>query len=203
MDTAAFMAPVAGPAKVRKVPAASVGGRATLSSPITKQAPVELSIDGDVVSIVWEVNGKVIPNVTGRSLDPMWFKPSDRIQAKVEISDGSARRTVQTPAVKVENSPPQFTVDQRDFRQIEGFVVAAKDPDGDELTWSLSEGPPGMSINPKTGKLSYQASKDAPGGTYKARIVVKDPSGSKDVWPLTLDVSGGQQDSVKRRYGSE
>lgn len=203
MDTAAFSAPAGVTAKVREVPADSVDGSASLSSPITKKAPVTLSIEGTVVAIVWSVNGTVIPGATGRSLDPIWFKPSDRIQASVEISDGSTRRTLQTAVVKVENSPPEFTVDQRDFRQIEGFVVAAKDPDGDELTWSLTGGPPGMSVNPKTGRLSYQASQDAVGGTYKARIVVKDPSGFKDVWPLSLDVSGGQQDSVKRRYGGE
>ena len=60
-----------------------------------------------------------------------------------------------------------------------------------------------MEINPQTGQLSYHASQNAKSGTYKARIVVQDPSGSKDVWPLTLDVSGGQQDEVKRRYGGE
>lgn len=203
MDTAAFSGPSGAPVKARPEPQAKVEGEATLARPITKQGPAELSIDGNVISIVWLVNGTVIPSATGRRLDTMWFKASDRIQAKVELSDGSNRRSVETAVERVENSPPEFTVDQRDFTQIEGFVVAAMDPDGDELTWSVTNGPPGMDINPKTGQLSYQASKDAPGGSYKARIVVKDPSGAKDVWPLTLEVSGGMQDGVKRRYGGE
>lgn len=201
MDTATFSGPRAAPVKARVEPEAPVEGSASLSTPITKEGPVALDVQGTVVSILWLVNGTVIPSATGRSLDPMWFKAADRVQAKVEISDGSSRRTVETAVAQVENSPPKFTVDQRDFTQIQGFVVAAEDADGDALTWSLSGGPPGMSINPKTGELAYQASKDAPGGTYDARIVVKDPSGFKDVWPLTLDVAAGQQDSVKRRYG--
>jgi hypothetical protein len=203
MDTASFAPPVQQAVKTRQAPEREVEGSASLSTPITKQGPVALQVDGTVVSITWTVNGKEIPGATGRSLDPMWFKASDRVQAMVELSDGSSRRSVETAAVKVDNTPPEFTVDQRDFTQIDGFVVAAQDADGDALTWSVTGGPPGMEINPQTGQLSYRASQEAKGGSYKARIVVKDPSGSKDVWPLTLDVSGGQQDSVKRRYGGE
>ena len=203
MDTARFSAPSEGVAKVRSARVRPVEGSVSLSTPITKQGPVGLQVDGQIVEIVWHVNGTVIPGATGRSLDPVWFKVSDRIQAKVELSDGSSRRIVETAIVKVDNSTPEFTVDQRDFSQIDGFVVAAQDADGDVLTWSVTGGPPGMEINPQTGQLSYHASQNAKSGTYKARIVVQDPSGSKDVWPLTLDVSGGQQDEVKRRYGGE
>ncbi|MFT5587483.1 MAG: hypothetical protein ACI9VR_005093 [Cognaticolwellia sp.] len=203
MDTASFAAPSQGAVKVRVAPVREVEGSASLSTPITKKGPVALQVDGTLVSIVWLVNGTVISRATGRSLDPIWFKSSDRIQAKVELSDGSTRRTVETAVVKVDNSPPEFTVDQRDFTQIDGFVVAAEDADGDALTWSITGGPLGMEINPRTGQLSYQASQGAKGGNYKARIVVKDPSGYKDVWPLTLDVSGGQEDQVKRRYGGD
>lgn len=203
MDTASF-SPAEAAAPVRRgTPERVVQGKASLTQPVTKKAPAELFVDGTVVEVLWKVNDKVITRATGRSLDPMWFKPGDRIVASVVISDGSARRTLETPAIKVENSPPEFTVDQRDFTQIEGFVVAAEDPDGDPLVWSLRGGPPGMSVDPETGTLSYRASETAEGGNYEARIVVKDPAGAKAVWPLTLDVAPGQQAGVKRRYGGE
>ncbi len=201
MDTARFSAPVDGAPERRETRERVVQGKASLSQPVTKKAPAELLVDGTVVEVLWKVNDKVINGATARSLDPMWFKPGDRITASVVISDGSARSTLETAAVKVENSPPEFTVDQRDFTQIQGFVVAAQDPDGDPLVWSLRGGPPGMSVDPETGTLSYQASNAAEGGSYKARIVVKDPSGAKAVWPLTLDVAAGQEAGVKRRYG--
>lgn len=203
MDTARFSAPGVATPEARKTGERKVDGKASLGQPITNKAPAELLVEGTVVEVQWKVNDTPINGATGRTLDPMWFKPGDRIAATVVISDGSERGTLETPAVKVENSPPEFTVDQRDFTQIHGFVVAAKDPDGDPLVWALRGGPPGMSVDPETGTLSYRASNTAKGGTYEARIVVKDPSGAKAVWPLTLDVAAGQEAGVKRRYGGE
>lgn len=201
MDTAIFVGnhEVAA-APVRERRGRKVEGSVRLVGPATKAGPIALEVDGDIVSVTWLVNGAPSAGGTNRSLDPIWFKKGDSVQAQVELSSGSERETLSSSPLKVENSQPEFTVTRAQFTKVDGFVVAARDADGDTLEWRVEDGPPGLAVNPRSGRLIYQGSQQAAGGSYDARIIVTD--GEDEVtWPLRLDVQGGQETEVKRRYG--
>jgi len=52
------------------------------------------------------------------------------------------------------------------------YVVEATDPEGDTLTYSLTDGPTGMTINSSTGVISWTP---ASAGSYDVTVEVADP----------------------------
>ncbi|SMO50638.1 tandem-95 repeat protein [Gracilimonas mengyeensis] len=110
---------------------------------------------------------------------------------QVEVSDGEgAASTSATVTVSVSNEPPSFTAVLPDTIIAENetleFTFLAEDPDGDELTFSLTEGPDAASINGETGELSYEADFES-AGEYAITVEVSDGELS-DSYSATLTV---------------
>jgi len=74
------------------------------------------------------------------------------------------------------------------------YDVDATDPDSDPLTFSLTASPPGMTINPTTGLISWIPSPDQTGNS-EVVVEVSDSLGATDTQRFTIGVNisaGGQ-----------
>ena len=76
------------------------------------------------------------------------------------------------------------------------YSVAAEDPDGDPLEFSLDAAPEGMTIDPAAGTISWEAGEDQRKGTYEFEVIVSDPEGAKAMQPITLTFP----DSAARKF---
>lgn len=131
-----------------------------LSFSLAEGAPEGAAIDAETGEFSWEaIEGEF--NIT------------------VEVSDGILADTT-TAVVTVEeaNAPPEFMSVLTDDAVInEGelfeFTYEAEDADGDELTFSLVEGPDGTSIDPETGLFTWEPV-DGDAGEHTITVEVTD-----------------------------
>ncbi len=139
-------------------PAASEPLRVDVTADHPAGAHVELGY-------VWLVNDVEVPGARSDSLRPGPYRKGDRIAVRVRASVGGRDvERMSDPAV-VRNTSPEFTSQPTDPRRLNGFRFGARDPDGDELTWSIEGAPPGMTLSPD-GQLSYVGSRTAAPGSY-------------------------------------
>jgi hypothetical protein len=68
------------------------------------------------------------------------------------------------------------------------YQIAATDPDNDKLTFTLEEGPAGMSVDQSSGIITWDA---GPGktGIYDVKVSVSDNHGGKILVPFTTVIS--------------
>ncbi|MCB9741506.1 MAG: hypothetical protein H6741_26400 [Alphaproteobacteria bacterium] len=153
--------------------------------------------DGFVTTdVAWLLNGKPIPGATLPVLEAAAFKRGDRIQARLTVSDGANEVRYDSVEVLVENSPPEIEVPLSGVSgDINGFRVVAHDVDGDRLSWTVLNGPPGLDVSSE-GVLRYTPQPIVgEGKRYEAEVRVEDPFGEYASWPLTLDLRPGQEAS--------
>ena len=146
--------------------------------------------DGDAVTFTyeWKRNGNVIENKILSELDTADLKKGDLITLFVTPFDGKEMGKKKWSAtVMIANRPPEINslppITVSGGRYI--YEVKAADADGDTLTFSLEEAPPGMSIDPATGVIQWNIPSDAK-DSYSFRIVVTDGDG-KAFQGLTLN----------------
>jgi translation initiation factor IF-1 len=89
----------------------------------------------------------------------------------------------------IPNSPPRITSEPE--TKMEGgkfrYAVKAEDPDGDPIEFTLKDAPKGMSIDPKTGLITWDFDeKDA--GEYRVEVIASDPEGAKSSQMHTLTI---------------
>ncbi|MDO8540341.1 MAG: LamG-like jellyroll fold domain-containing protein [Opitutaceae bacterium] len=82
------------------------------------------------------------------------------------------------------------------------YAVSATDPDGDALVFSLTQAPPGMTIDAATGVLTWIVDR-AKAGTYPLTIQARDPGGLLDTQSYTLGVYVNSPTTIAwaARYG--
>lgn len=144
--------------------------------------------DGDDVAFFfeWTINGQ--PAGSGRSIESP-VKKGDKVQVKITPFDGEDSGRSGTLSNTIRNMPPMI-IDNRNFT-FDGTVlthtVKAIDPDGDPITYSLKDAPPGMTINPSTGLTTWIVPAGLKGkGSYTA--VAKDPEGGESFQILNYDL---------------
>jgi len=153
--------------------------------------------DGDAVqtAIQWYINGVKRMRNRGRTLDSSNFRKGDELIIEVIASDGTNEVTRKSPPTTVLNSPPSFSMRTGSLPKLDGFVVKAEDPDGDILAFKLDNPPPGLSIHPQKGEMSYQPG--APGadegGTFETKIIAEDDEGLQVIWPLKVTLTPGKK----------
>jgi hypothetical protein len=143
--------------------------------------PLAEDPDGDPLTFryAWSVNGRESRDHRS-TFNRSNTKRGDEIRLTAWASDGASESSPLSSApFKVANSPPEILSQppSLDDSGLFLYVVHAKDPDGDaQLHYALEEGPPGMTINPTSGELQWQATlKDA--GEHAVRIAVDDGNG--------------------------
>ena len=148
--------------------------------------------DDDYIRIAyqWEKNKEPISGETDATLSSDLFVKGDKISCRVTFSeDDSDERSYQSNILTILNSAPIIT-SQLSGNNMEGYIfsysVAAEDPDGDPLEFSLDAAPEGMVIDPAAGTISWEAGEDQRKGTYEFEVIVSDPVGGKAMQPITL-----------------
>lgn len=137
--------------------------------------------DGDPVRYLfeWWVNGqstgKPSKEQEQRTLATESLKRGDAVVVGVTPYDasGPGRFLVSEPLVLL-NRPPVITSSPAaPTVWAYEYVVTVTDPDNDPLTFKLDTAPPGMSIEPGTGKMAWQIPKDLK-GPQQVRVSVDD-----------------------------
>lgn len=158
--------------------------------------PQAVDADGDEVGFrfAWRLNGEQIDWQDGPVLTGDRLHKGDIVQLTVVPFD---REDDGPPFTKLEfivpNGPPAFVSQPPgSFRGFEyNYQVRAVDPDGDELIYSLEQGPAGMTLDGLTGQLSCSID---PGmsGEFPVKIAAADPDGLKAFQEFSLRVSEGK-----------
>jgi hypothetical protein len=152
--------------------------------------------DGDPVTylVEWWRNGKSLGapakgrDTEQRTLATEGFARGDAIVAGVTPYDaaGPGRFLVSEPLLLL-NRPPVITSSPTGPtpKGLFEYTVAATDPDGDSLTFKLDTAPPGMTIEPGTGRISWQMSSKL-SGPQQIRVSVDDGQQGQAFQEFTL-----------------
>jgi len=102
------------------------------------------------------------------------------------------------------NSPPVFNFDNPIPVSVEGtfnFITTAVDADGDDLTFSISDMPPGAVYNTETGLFTWDP--EGVPGNYSVLFTVFDGKGGSDYRAVTLTVGDGNLPPVLTTIGPQ
>lgn len=151
--------------------------------------------DGDVVDIdyLWMKGDQKLLTSTTEKLYLGEYHKGDTLTVKITASSGDQIAEQMSKPLIIANSPPAFTIDPRAAKQLDGLVITAEDPDGDTLTYKLEGAPAGMTLDPKSGKISYKGSEDEKGGDYKLTVTVDDGDGGFAKWQAGITVTPGSK----------
>jgi hypothetical protein len=147
--------------------------------------------DGDYLEFQfkWFLNGEDI-SLNENLLPGDRFSKGDRISLQVTPFDGYDYGSLfQGQDIIVPNAPPHFlTAPATQFRGGTYLYEAkAEDPDGDRVTYSLVQSPPGMTIDSKTGRVEWKIGNEA--GVHPVAIAAQDEEGLKTIQEYTLNVA--------------
>lgn len=163
----------------------------------------KLKLDQDIVKVIiekqpgkdgkeitykydWSINGKPAGS-GGDSLSG--FKRGDKVAVKVTPFDGEKAGQSRVLEFSIQNSPPQV-IDDKQFKydgKSFSYQIKGKDPDGDELVYSLEEAPQGMTIDPKTGVIDWQL-KEEDYGQHAIKVKIVDGKGGALLFPAKIDL---------------
>ena len=150
----------------------------------------DINPDGDPLTIIQAAAGRgtVVINADGTLTytPPADFTGSDTIS--YTISDGQGGTSTGTVAVTVtgaNDAPTASPLPSRSDTDGElvdlNIVPAFDDPDGDALTFAATGLPPGLAIDPATGRITGRIAADASatnGGVYVVVVTATDPAGA-------------------------
>jgi hypothetical protein len=159
--------------------------------------PTATDPDGDDIkySYQWKVNGKAATEPQeSNTFDTKGLRKKDMVFAVVTPTDRKLEGApVDSEIVVLANSAPQITstppTDLADGVYL--YQVAAKDPDGDKLTYSLLKSPSGMTINASAGLIRWELPKEVQAKTdIPIKVSVDDGDGGKasQEYSLTLEM---------------
>lgn len=142
----------------------------------------------------WTVNGREISGVIEETLP--WqegFKRGDVVGVTVTpYSDFGQGAMAVGGTFAIPNSPPVISSEpEASFSDGKfTYTVLARDPDGDPVDFTLKGAPPGMTIEPATGLISWEYGPDDE-GEYKVTVVAADSEGASVSQELTLSIAPG------------
>jgi len=144
--------------------------------------------DGLTIAYEWTKNGEPAGNEK-KIAGPV--RRGDKIVLKVMADDGEKKGRVVVLHREILNLPP--VVSQSDDFRFDGKTwthqVLATDPDGDALSYSLRNAPPGMTINTSTGFITWAVPKDV-AGKAAVTAVVNDGHGGEVTRVLNIEIRG-------------
>jgi hypothetical protein len=163
--------------------------------------------DGDAYELHyrWYINGQVVRDATGASLQPGNAKRGDKVEVEVAASDGGGQgEWIRSPAVDIRNSAPVFRSRPSEASVGAGqytYQIKTEDPDGDSpLRYSLLEGPPGLRVDLISGLVSWEVGE---GGSFPIRVSVSDPHGAQSEQDFTLTLAWEDEPASPANDGAE
>ncbi len=158
-----------------------------------------LDVDQDAIHYAyrWWRNGTLVAGGDTATLNTGAFSRDDSITVEVIPRDaGGAGKSKLSEPVALGNNAPKITSHPPSKFDKGVFVynVQAIDDDKDSLKYLLEAAPSGMTIDPVTGMISWQAASDVK-GTQRVRILVQDGQGGSAF--QDFDLSPGTPPKVK------
>ena len=149
--------------------------------------------DGDDISFKykWFRNGSQIDMIDGAMLSGDQFSRGDQISFQVIPFDGDNEGPpYEGSAITIPNAPPTFVSKPplQSLAETYSYQAQAIDPDDDDITYTLENPPPGMTINRKTGKINWPLA-GVPAGEYRINLVAVDSQGEKGYQEYSLTMS--------------
>jgi hypothetical protein len=153
--------------------------------------------EGDTVNVAyeWSKNDVSLYETSDTLTVSNDFKRGDRISLRVIPDDGKLKGTPLTMNIFVADAAPVINPSQATFR-FDGstytYQVKATDPDGDPLTYTLKAGPPGMTVDPSTGLITWPVPTDFK-GIAQITISVTDGFGGETMESFTVNIPPEQK----------
>ena len=135
----------------------------------------------------WFVNGKTITGESRAFLPASRFKKGDKVSVEAIVLSGE-HTVSQSIYITIQNLPPVWKGDPTKATQVDGYIVQAEDPEKEPITYTLEGAPKGMSLDSKTGKLSYKPHPQAKKGIHNIIIKANDPDGAFAQWTFAIEV---------------
>lgn len=152
--------------------------------------------DEVVLTYRWLQNDKVLKEGESNTIEASALLDKNPIQVEVTATDGKAdgvttvkeQFLVANSLPKIVSNPPSVSGDGQYT-----YLVQANDADGDPISYALEVGPPGMTIDAKSGQLTWHPSPEEK-GVYSVRVVAKDSQGgfAAQEFELSLAKKEGQ-----------
>lgn len=155
--------------------------------------------DGDPLDLdyAWFVDGQEIIGRNADRLEAGVAKKGQQVRVEVRASDGNAEARAASEPVAVRNTEPVFEEGSEKITRIDGARFRAVDADGDEITWRIDGGPPGLTMSPE-GTLSYKGSPSDPGGDYVVKVIGEDGEGKCELsFPMQIQPGSASKKADK------
>lgn len=157
------------------------------------------------VEFTWIVNGREVLGVSDDTLDKRKgrFKKLDRVKVVATATDeqgGVAERS--SGEILIANSTPQIITDISGQSGLNGLRLKAEDADGDELSWSILEGPPGVSID-RRGTLRVVQKNMAEAWSGEVVIAAEDPDGARSEIHIPVTINAATEATREERVVRE
>jgi hypothetical protein len=180
----------------------------TIDNQDIKAVVVTKDDDEDEVKLTyeWMCGGNVVKDAKDAVLDHTLIGQSKDVSVTVIADDGFGKSQPSVAklnasfknAVPTITSTPSTTINNGVYT----YQVTAQDEDMDSLTFSLESAPSGMSIDPKTGLVTWTLPKDV-GGDYTFKVIVDDGKGGKISQSVPLVVEAGKPGEPKKEEKKE
>jgi Putative Ig domain len=164
--------------------------------PTTKDTiKIKPKVEADNPSVVsylydWKVNGESTGQMQNR-LSGEYFGKDDTVVAVITPSDENGEGENYEFEITIENTPPQITSRPPSGNIVDRYTyqVVVRDPDSDDITYSITDEPSGMTIDSATGLIEWPINPSIT-GNYAIKIEVTDTSG--DGASQTFDLNFGE-----------
>jgi hypothetical protein len=147
--------------------------------------------DGDPLTFKyqWYVNNSPVAG-SGDSLTLTGVKKGSWVHVTVIPNDGFADGAwIESPRYQVVNGLPVVkSVLPKELPPGRRFIyrIVAEDPDGDPLTYTLTNAPPGMVLRGET--LEWQVPEESIGANVNAVVVISDNDGGQTVQSISMTI---------------
>jgi hypothetical protein len=155
-------------------------------------------VDGDSVEFmyVWEVDGRELFYETDAVLAGDAYEKGNVVKLTVIPRDGEedGKPFAKGLEFEVGDAPPEFvSTPPVSFNSAEyRYQSKAVDADEDEITYELTKGPEGMTIDPESGLIQWSIPADAT-GSHEVRIEARDAEGMMGWQEYTLQIKRGEE----------
>ncbi len=167
------------------------------SDPRSNQ-PIEVTVQGSDqdqdpldYTFRWYKNDQEVEGEMSGSLVTEYFHKGDHVHVVITAHDGEEEgEPFLSPAMPVLNSPPNITSNPPFSINEDGeyrYHIQAVDPDGDDISFEVAQGPSGMGVNSQNGLLSWRPTPDDI-GVHSIEIAAVDPDGSRGIQQYDLQI---------------
>lgn len=157
------------------------------------------------VDFTWYVNGRDLLGVSNDTLDKKKgrFKKFDRIKVVATATDEKGGMTqMASEEILIVNSMPSIVTDISGESGLNGLRLKAEDPDGDALSWSVLEGPPGVTID-RRGTLRVDMRDLAEAYNGEVVVAAEDPDGGRAELHIPVNVNAAEAGRTDEEVVSE